>query len=1015
MKITKGFKKMIHCQFLLMLIVGCMMTQNVLSQDAGQIRVSGVVLDAKKEPLIGVSIVVEGTTIGTTTDVDGKFTLSCPKGAKLNVSYVGYKTQKLTAASSMNMVLEEDAISLADVEVVGVGYGTMRKSDLTGAIASVSPDGMKQGVVTSSEQLLQGKIAGLTVVQGSGDPTAGAVMRLRGGSSLSGSNAPLVVVDGIANVDMNTIQPSDIVSIDVLKDASASAIYGSRGANGVIIVTTKRKGSDDKIITSAEYAGYLGVAEASNKLNLLTAANWAEHSANDLEGNTDWQEEIRQIAISQSHAVTFASGSQKGGYKGNISYLNSQGVIKTSQLERYGASVSGFTKVFDDRLTLDAGLHTSRDNYTNIDYKKVFQSTYGINPTLPVTDGNGVYQQDELAGPLYANPIEYLNNRFNDRSRDRLLIYSKAELDIWNGLKGTVNISRNHQIENNRLYVNRNARELQASIYKLDNVGNGGRATRDFTDYSEMQFEGFLTYDKTIQQHHRLNLLGGYSYSESIGEGHGAGVYGFQTDAFLYNNLEAAVNQQYTYSYKNKTNLISFFGRANYSYMGKYMLTATLRRDGSSKFGENNKWGLFPSGSLAWRLTDEAFMQSMSNWLNNLKLRVGYGVTGNQGGIEPYMSIESYGTSKFTAGIYQTIDIVTDDDGNIIGEKVRIIPIRNPNPDLKWESTEQVNVGLDFQIFKNLSGTFEFYHKNTKDLLYYYYVGADGVSTYNYTLMNIGSMTNTGVEFSLNATIMKNKRKGYNWDVNLNLAHNNNQITKLTDDRFAGTRFDAGLLPDIQGLSGNSYTQEIKEGYSIGSFFGAKYVGKDGNGKLLYQKTVDGNVGTTSSATEADRVYLGCAMPKLTLGFGTTLSYKNFDLGLNFNGMFGQKVYNGTAMDLHNISEHSNSNVLATALTDAQTPGISDYWLEDASFLRLQNLILGYTFNLSKFKMNSLRIYAILENLFVVTNYSGVDPEVSIDMNVTQELDANKTFPGIDYYNNYPKPRTIMFGVNLKF
>lgn len=1005
---------MIHYRFMLLFIAGFLMGQNVLAQ--GQVTASGIVTDASGEPLIGVAVAVEGTSIGVSTGIDGDYSFSVPQGATLQFSYVGYQTQKLKPSTNMKVVLVEDVKVLDVIDVVGVGYGTIRKQDLTGAITSVGSKDFKQGVVTSSEQILQGKVAGLTVVQGSGDPTAGAVMRLRGGSSLSGSNSPLIVVDGVANVDMNTVQVSDIVSVDVLKDASASAIYGSRGANGVIIITTNRKGSKDEVSTSAEYSGYVGVANASKKLDLLTASNWAEHNSNDLGGNTDWQDEIQQTAITQSHALTFSNSSKRGGFKGSLSYLNSDGVIITSNMERYGASVSGYTQVWDNRLTLEAGLHTTRDNYVNIDYKRVFQSTYGVNPTLPV-EIDGVYQQDPLANSNYTNPVEYLNNRYNDRSRDRILIYSKAELDIWNGLKGTVNISRNHQIENNRLYVNKDAKELESSIYQIDAVGNGGRATRDFTDYMEQQFEGFLTYDKTLNSLHRMNLLAGYSYSESVGEGHGSGVYGFASDDFLYNNMEAAANKQYIYSYKNKTNLISFFGRANYSYAGKYMLTATLRFDGSSKFGENNKWGTFPSVSAAWRLSEESFLKdNTSDWLDNLKLRVGYGVTGNQGGIDPYMSLEGYGTSKTSAGIYQTIDDVKDEDGNVIGQKVRIIPIRNANPDLKWESTGQLNVGLDFQVIKNLSGTIEFYHKNTENLLYYYYVGADGVSTYDYTLMNIGNMTNTGVEFSLNATLIDNRTSGFMWNANMNLAHNKNEIVKLSDPRFEGTKFKAGLLPDIQGLSGESYTQEIKEGYSIGSFFGAKYIGKDDQGRLQYAKTnADGSVTPVLSATDADQVYLGNAMPKLTLGFGTTIYYKNIDFGINLYGLFGQKVYNGTSMDLHNIAEHANYNILEDALKNPQTPGISDYWLENASFLRIQGVTLGYTVNLSKIKMNSLRVYATVENLFVFTSYSGVDPEVSIDMNVTKELDRDKVFPGIDYYNNYPKPRTFVFGLNLKF
>ncbi|NMA67048.1 MAG: SusC/RagA family TonB-linked outer membrane protein, partial [Clostridiaceae bacterium] len=730
----------------------------------------GLVVDDAGEPLIGVSVVVDGTTNGTITDYDGNFTLSCSQGDNLQISYVGYKSQNVKATANMKVVLQEDAQVLADFEVVAVGYGSIRKSDLTGAITSVSSDNMKKGMVTSSEQLLQGRVAGLTVVQGSGDPTKGSSLRLRGGSSLSGENAPLVVVDGIANVDMNTVQPSDIVSVDILKDASAAAIYGSRGANGVIIVTTNRKDTES---SSASYAGYVGVGQAANKLKLANASDWIADSRNDYGANTDWQDEITRTAISHSHALTFNNSSKKGGFKGSMSYLNSEGVVKTSDLERMAASVSGYTTAWNERLLLESGVHTNSDNFASFDYQSIFYNAYNQNPTLPVME-NGAYAQSDLV-PAAFNPIEIMNKNKSKQSTLRLMAFGKAELQIINGLKGTVNLSYNGNNGRNKEYKYRDSR-----LYNLYN----GHATQTYSNYNEKQLETFFNYDKTFNKLHNLNLMSGYSYSKTFSDGFGGAKHNFTSDDWLYNNLAAATETQYMYSYKNTTALASFFGRANYSYAGKYMFTATVRRDGSSKFGANNKWGTFPSGSFAWRVSDESFMDNTSEWLRNLKLRAGYGVTGNQGGITPYNSLMTMAPNS--SG---TVTSYVDDEG-VEHEFVSLVFERNPNENLKWESTGQLNVGLDFTLWDRIDGSVEYYNKKTWDLLYYYEVGSD--YPVQSMLLNIGDLKNSGVEVNLNTTIIKTD--DFNWSADLNFAHNKNEVVKLTDERFANTEFWGGQL-----------------------------------------------------------------------------------------------------------------------------------------------------------------------------------------------------------------------------
>ena len=1000
MRIVKRIKRMIFSKVALFaLALG--MGQSAFAQS--QITAAGVIVDALKEPLTGVNVVVQGTNNGTITDLDGNFELTCPAGSKLEISYIGYKTQVLTASPSMKVTLQEDVTELAAVTVVGVGYGTMRKSDLTGAIESVSAGDMKQGVVTSSEQLLQGKIAGLSVVQGSGDPAAGAVMRLRGGSSLSGANSPLVVIDGVAGAEMNTVQSSDIVSIDVLKDASASAIYGSRGANGVIIITTNRA---NKNSISAQYNGYVGVATATGNLDMVDAKQWREQKPmeEDLGADTDWQDEIMHNAVSQSHALTFNASSEKSGVKGSVSYLNSQGVIRTSELKRLGASLTGWATLVDDRLRFEVGLNKNKDDFTDftgdgatINYKTLFQSVYTANPTQPVYDENGNFSEfPGRSSGEQTNPLSLLENNDAKSTRERFMGYFKTDLDIIkNELKATLNLSYKSTSTNSRFYT---PSYSQATA----GVVNHGLAVRSIGANDEKQLEFYLNYDKTFNSTHKLNVMAGYSYSKAGYEGFGLGASQFTLDVLGYDAIDTSTKTNYIWSSKDENTLVSFFGRVNYSYAGKYMLTATVRGDGSSKFGANNKWGCFPSGSLAWRITDEQFMQNTSNWLDNLKLRAGYGITGNQDAIPPYTSLMTY-KGKGNG-------VVDEETGQQL-----FSPTRTTNPDLKWETTGQFNVGLDFSLFNKLSGTIEYYDKRTWDLLYYYKINTM-ISEMPFMLMNVGNMKNNGIEVTLNYNIFN--KENFSWDVNFNVAHNKNVLKKMTNDIFKDAQFDSGTLQDLPS-SGNLYTQKLVEGYSIGSFFGAKTAGFDEAGNILYVKS-DGT--TTDNpdllAKEDKEHYLGCAMPKATIGIGFNFNFcKHWDASISGNGMFGQKVYNATAQQLSYYSAHqTHLNTLSDAMgksTDLAV--VSDYWLENSSFFRIQSVTLGYTIDLKKLKMNSLRIYATVDNLFVFTKYSGVDPEVSIDMNVTEMDEAKKRFPGIDNYNNFPKARTYMIGVNLKF
>jgi TonB-linked SusC/RagA family outer membrane protein len=653
--------------------------------------VKGVIVDQNRQPLPGATIVVEGTTNGVISNVDGEFTINCTTGSQLIISFIGYKTQTLTASSELGtVVLVEDFVTLNEAVVVGIGYGTMRKSDLTGAISSVDSDGLKKGIITSAEQLLQGKVAGLTVIQGSGDPASGASLRLRGGTSLSASNGPLIVVDGIPGVDFNAIHPSEIVSIDVLKDASASAIYGSRGANGVIIVTTNRANKGQSI----NYQGYVAVGKVSNHIDMLSANQWRSWvrdtestSAVDFGGDTDWQKELEQTAITHSHAITFNNSNESSGYRVSLNYLDNQGVIENTKLERLGASLSAFQYGLDGKLKIEAGLNTNFDKWNPFN-GMIFERMVNLNPTIPVYNQDGTFTR--IGGTKYDNPVEIHTNRFANDSRHRLLGFGKIELEIIDGLKAVANASYEFNSHQSRLYI--------PSYAVISGISDKGFGQRTLGDYTTMQLETFLTYQKQINDDHKINLLAGYSYMDNTYEGFGAFRRGFDTDLFFYNNLGAGQDFRAgdVYSYKGQAKLISFFARANYNYLGKYMLTATVRRDGSSRFGANNKWGIFPSASLAWRISDEGFMDGTTAWLDNLKLRAGYGITGNQDGIGEYKSLSILG-----AGSDTYYDNASESWKQSYG------PTQNPNPDLKWETTAQINIGLDFSLFGRINGTIE--------------------------------------------------------------------------------------------------------------------------------------------------------------------------------------------------------------------------------------------------------------------------------------------------------------------
>lgn len=972
----------------------CLMMLTGQSALAQKITASGTVYDSQGEVLMGATVRELGTQNGVATDMDGKFSLSCDQSSNLEISYVGYVSKKVKAGKGIKVLLEEDANMLAETVVVGVGYGTMRKNDLTGSIASVSAKDLKHGVITSAEQMLQGKVAGLSVVQSSGSPESGASIRLRGGTSLSASNSPLIVVDGIPGVDMNTVQPSEIQSIDVLKDASAAAIYGSRGANGVIIVTTNRQSGDTEHL-NVQYNGYVAIANQAKYLDILSADQWRgyvrEHNlmdAQDYGANTDWQKELTRTAISHSHNILFSNTKKNSGYHASVTYQNNQGVVKKNYFTRLAGSLTAFQKALNGRLRLEEAINANFDTWHPSD-SRIYERAFNLNPTIPVYNPDGSYTQ--INGTNTENPVEIMNNRSDDHKRHRFLGYFKLDYEFLPGLTGSVNTSYEYNQATSGMY--------KPSTAKMEGQSEKGWGQRTEAEYTNRQLEAYLTYDKKFGEAHHLNVLAGYSYMDNVAEGFGATRSGFDTDAFLYNNLGAGTDfrQGDVYSYKNSSKLISFYGRVNYTLMDKYMLTATVRRDGSSRFGADHKWGTFPSVSAAWRIINEKFMESTRSWLDNLKLRVGFGVTGNQNGVDPYKSLAVL--SSAGAAYY---DPATGTWKN------SYVQSQNTNPDLKWESTSQWNVGLDFGFLNRINGTLELYHKKTSDLLWTYPVPQPPylVGT---MLANVGDMVNKGVELSLGANIVRTK--DFSLDVNASIAYNKQEITKLSNDSYQAVGLQAGSLHNIRGLSG-IYSQVIEEGYAAGEFYGSICKGIDENGKYILETDEEGN---------PVKRHLGSAMPKWNLGLSINLSYKDFDLNLSGYGMFGHKILNATKMQLFDYTRLPSQNTMDDFVKSGIKDGavFSDYFLESGNFFRMQTITLGYNVpGVKKIGLEKVRFYLTAENLFTITSYSGLDPEVSMPDNVLSGpgidrlITDSSTSDGSTFS---PRPRTFSLGVNVSF
>ena len=963
-----------------------------------QQKVTGKVKDSSGEPVIGASVVVKGNnTMGTITDFDGNFMLDVPTKSVLVISYIGYVTQEVPTAGkkSLEIILKEDTKTLD--EVVVIGYGTQRKGDVTSSVASVKADNFVKGAVKDVGQLIQGKVAGLAITNPNGDTTGSTQIRLRGTNTIGGANtAPLVLIDGIPG-ELGTVAPEDVESVDVLKDGSAAAIYGTRGTNGVILITTKQaKGVD---INQVEYNGYVSTSLIAKKLDMLNADEFRTlYPDQDHGADTDWIDEISRTPISHVHNLSLMGGNSKTNYIANLNYASRQGIMKKSDFESFQGRIEVTHRMFDDKLKLKFGLFGKKNQMESTTNGGSFRGwVYGQatrrNPTDPVRNEDGTWNEN-VSKFEYENPLALLYEAEGNVKKTQLRYNGNI---VYNPIKDLTLSAVFSYIRDN---MNRGYGETLSHISALRDGLAGWSSVGAYTKMEKLM-ELTAQYNKEIGAH-KFSVLGGYSYNETDFEELWIDNYGFQDDYFGgWHNIGIGSalkdGKANIGSKKTPTNLIGFFGRATYSFKNRYLLMGALRYEGASQlWGTDNAWGLFPSVSVGWRITEEAFMKNQKIF-DDLKLRVGYGVTGSQPK-DPFLGVAmlKYGSYAFVNGNWiQTI-----------------VPASNPNPDLKWEEKKETNIGLDFVSWGGrLSGSIDYYNRDVDGLIYEY-----GVPTppnlYNKTMANGGTMRNRGVEVLV--TVVPVQNKDFEWSTTGTFSLNSNKLISLSGSIFKSDYdyFNTGTV-EYSGQVADSHRVQVGE--SIGNFYGFKVVDVDSEGRWIYEDR-NGELVNYKDFTHApeDKHVIGNGLPKWYAGWNNTLRYKNFDLNVTMRGAFGFQIINGGRMNYENVKNSRFENRLKSVndlvfgkhtLSPEVEPEFNSYYVEDGDYWKIDNITLGYSFGQVGKYIKSLRIYGSVLNALTITGYKGIDPEVSTD----------GLTPGYDTRDRYPSVRSFTFGVNVKF
>lgn len=1008
--------------------------------NAQTITVSGVVSDPSGEPLIGASILAQGTTVGTSTNIDGEYTINVAPDATLVVSYVGYDTQNVPVdgRTSINVTMQENSVMLN--EVVAIGYGTVKKSDATGSVAVIKPDEIEAGLATSVQDMLVGQTPGVVVTQ-AGGPEGGGTIRIRGGSSLNASNNPLIVVDGVplSNAGMGglgnslgMISPENIESMTILKDASATAIYGSRASNGVIIITTK-KGKSGKPTVNFAANLYVNTARKTWKVldanqfrSLLESRGMDAALAATGDANTDWQDEVLRTTVSSDYSLSVGGTAGWLPYHAEISYTNNNGIIKTSKMDRVTMGFNLSPKFFDNHLSVNANVkgYYIRNNFGDagaLSNAISFDPTHPVRSNEPIVSGNSgfqylyngyyeVHNNGTLDDNAALNPMGLLEQRDNHanvyRSNGNLqLDYSLHFLPDLH-----LNLNLGYDVMKSNLVDNWAANS--ATAYKNHEHYGGAYNFDQYQFRSNTLLNFYLNYKKEVESiYSNFDVTAGYDWQRFYNDGHYTGANGnsgyrvspgLNTPTYLGKNEAGqqtygvtinestipllgqnfqndGVSPDGDYHWADRYQLLSFFGRLNYTFKDRYLLTVTVRGDATSRFAKDKRWGVFPAVALGWKINQEAWMQGAAGWLSDLKLRLGWGKTGQQeiGETINYLALYAFASPSVS---YPN------------GTNGWYLPVyaRGYNPDLTWETTTSWNAGLDFGFFNNrITGSIEYYKRKTTDLLAYVAVPA-GSSTTNMLNRNIGSLENYGVEFNIAAKpIVTND---FTWTLSYNVGWNHNEITELTT---GASQLKTG---GISGGNGNT-VQIHAEGHPANSFYlfqqvydesGAPlegvYVDQDGNGQI----------------DDSDKIINKSPDPKVTMTFGSQFRYKKWDLGFNIRASIGNYVYNNvlsTKAVYNDLFTYGLNNVVENDYYFEQPRYMSDYYLRNASFVRCDNITLGYTWdNLLNDKLR-LRLFGAVQNPFVITKYKGVDPEV---------------FGGIDN-SVYPRATTYSLGLVATF
>ena len=1025
-------KRNLMFKVLLMLMVGCFLSIDAFAQ---QMTVKGLVKDTTGEPIIGANVVVKGTTNGTITDFDGNFLLNANKGDIIVISFIGYLTQELPAATSLNVILKDDTETLE--EVVVIGYGVAKKNDLTGSVTAMKPDGKNKGLVINAQDMISGKIAGVNVTSNDGAPGSGAQIRIRGGSSLNASNDPLIVIDGMAmdnegvkvlSNKLAMINPQDIESFNVLKDASATAIYGSRGSNGVIIITTKkgRKGQKPSVsysgsVTLSQKKGTVDVLDSNQYRQLITDLYGENSDAYRAMGtaNTDWQDLIYRTALSHDHNITVSGAVKDLPYRVSVGFTNQEGILKNSDFKRVTAALNLNPSFFDDHLTMnlnakgmyarsayaDGGavgaavkMDPTQDpyNFTSEYHKAQFGNA--LDQTL---QNYGGFFQWSSAASLGDSTWPFIYNSTAECANPLAMLAFNTEVAHSRAFVGSADIDyKVHGLEDLRLHLS-----LGADVSKGRQAQNKSTASPSAMYYGSVGGESILKrnlslnayaqYYKDFNDNHHFDIMGGYEWQhfwKSTNSDY-VGRYPMTND----DPTLAGTERPHTpYQYKTDSYLVSFFGRANYILMNRYYLTATVRDDGTSRFKDH--WAWFPSVALAWKAKEENFLKDIS-WISDLKLRLGWGMTGQQAGekINNYNWIPTYSVSTGTNGFYP-----------LIGNGTLYRP-DNYTPDLKWETTTTYNIGVDFGIMdQRLTASIDAYYRKTEDLLNYAPL-ASMAGYRNQAWQNIGSLENKGIEFALDWKPIVNN--DLIWTINYNLTYNKNEITDLSGVSDSGAPV---ANTDIKvGQGSGFYLQYNQVGYPANSFYVYQQV-YDPQGNPIENAVVDRD--GDGKITENDKYLYKNAAPDVTMGLSSRLEYKNWDFGFSLRASLGNYVYDGINAGWSNMNPGevwSNSlNYLSNRPVDAVarnwqtyeiTAKASDYWVRNASFLKCDNITLGYSFS-NLFKNGSYRglngrVYGTVSNVFTISNYDGIDPEIN---------------NGFDN-NLYPRPISFIIGLNLNF